>query len=144
MVPTFLKLGINMLKYGIFACSMWSLWFSCCGGSGIPALSPLDVWSGCHMLWCYMKQMFSHEGSKSIHLLRNTCVGTLEPVKMGMYALYALLSKKPKSHMKFPQPRKHMLFKHVHLWEYCGMWELFPIESHEIFYVTTWLGVMYD
>ena len=26
---------------------------------------------------------------------------------------------------------------HVHLWEYCGMWELFPIESHEIFYVTT-------
>ena len=96
------------------------------------------------MLWCYMKQMFSHEGSKSIHLLRNTCVGTLEPVKMGMYALYALLSKKPKSHMKFPQPRKHMLFKHVHLWEYCGMWELFPIESHEIFYVTTWLGVMYD
>ncbi len=46
-----------------------------------------------------------------------------------MYALYALLSKKSKSHMPLPQP---VLFKHVHLGEDSGMWELFSGISHKL------------
>jgi hypothetical protein len=33
-----------------------------------------------------------------------------------------------------------MLFEHVHLWEYRGMWELFPIIGHELLYMFTYGG----
>ena len=111
-----------------------SLCFSCGGGS---SLSLFGAWCGCHMLRCYVQQMLVHESPKLSHLFRNTIVSVYIFVEVGMYALYALFSKKSESHMPLPQPGNHVLFKHVHFGEDSGMWELFAVISHELLYVNT-------
>ena len=71
--------------------------------------------------------MLSHKSPKLIHLFQNTVVRAGELVEVLVDTLHALLPKKSKSHMPLPQPRYDMFFKHVHLWEDSGMWELFPV-----------------
>ena len=82
--------------------------------------------------------MLLHEKSKPCHLLWDTPIGSLKGIEMSMDTFYPLFSQWPKSHMPFPQPRKHMFLKHMHLWEYCGMWEILVIESHEFLDVITY------
>ncbi len=88
------------------------------------------------LVWLPRAQVLIHESPKLSHLFRNTLVSPYILIEVGMYALYALLSKKSKTHMPLPQPGNHVLFKHVHLGEDSGMWELFSVISHKLLYVT--------